>query len=109
MNVLKKQVPTLVMDEAINKMGITVWLFSLSIHLMFGQRPQSNDPARPKVEVYVSSQEGDRLTKKKRGTFVSESKSFLPVISVNENKYYQTIEGFGATFNEAGMICVNSL
>src|SRR5207237_2033410 len=96
------------MGEAINKMGITVWLFLLSSHLMFGQRPQSNDPTGAKVEVYVSSQAGDRLTKKKSGTFVSESKSFLPVISVNEKKYYQTIEGFGATFNEAGMICVST-
>jgi len=28
---------------------------------------------------------------------------------VNEKKSFQIIEGFGATFNEAGMICLNSL
>jgi glucosylceramidase len=31
------------------------------------------------------------------------------VISVNEETNFQKIDGFGATFNEAGMICLNSL
>jgi glucosylceramidase len=33
----------------------------------------------------------------------------MNVIAVNEKISFQTIEGFGATFNEAGMICLNSL
>lgn len=61
------------------------------------------------VEVYVSSQDGDRLTRKQDALFVADTKSSLPVITINEKITFQTIEGFGATFNEAGMICLNSL
>jgi glucosylceramidase len=62
-----------------------------------------------KIEVYVSSQAGDRLTRKNDETFNAETKSLSSTITVNEKKSFQTIEGFGATFNEAGMICLNSL
>jgi glucosylceramidase len=65
--------------------------------------------AQNNVEVHISSQAGDRLTRKKDATFIADSKSSLPAITVNEKKSFQTIEGFGATFNEAGMICLNSL
>src|SRR5215217_7105809 len=65
--------------------------------------------AQNEIEVYVSSQAGDRLTRKKDATFTSDTKSSLPAITVNEKQSFQTIEGFGATFNEAGMICLNSL
>jgi glucosylceramidase len=59
--------------------------------------------------VYVSSQAGDRLTRKSDATFSTYAKSAPSVITVNEKRTFQTIEGFGATFNEAGMICLNSL
>ena len=65
--------------------------------------------AQIKVEVYVSSIAGDRLSKKKDVTFSADIKSSLPVIKINEKKSFQTIKGFGATFNEAGMICLNAL
>src|SRR4051812_13421476 len=61
------------------------------------------------IEVYVSSQGGDRLTRKSDATFVTDTKSSSPIITVNEKKTFQKIEGFGATFNEAGMICLNAL
>lgn len=61
------------------------------------------------VEVYVSSQAGDRLTKKENTSFILETNTSLPTIIVDEKKVYQTIEGFGASFNEAGMICLNDL
>lgn len=70
---------------------------------------QKKDDNKDKVEVYVSSKAGDRLTRKKDSKFIPNTKSSLPVIAVNENRSFQTIEGFGATFNEAGMICLNSL
>jgi glucosylceramidase len=72
------------------------------------QQPVQNEKISG-VEVYVSSRDGDRLTKKKNATFDNDTKSSLPLITVDEKKTYQTIEGFGATFNEAGMICLNSL
>lgn len=65
--------------------------------------------AQKKVEVYVSSIAGDRLTRKKDAIFNTDIKSSLPVITINEKKTLQTIMGFGATFNEAGMICLNTL
>jgi len=73
------------------------------------QHHGNNKNSKSEVQVYVSSQAGDRLTKKKNATFISETNSSLPVITVDERKFFQTIEGFGATFNEAGMICLNSL
>jgi glucosylceramidase len=70
---------------------------------------QHNGHNQTAIEVYVSSRSGDRLARKKNAMFTQESKSSLPVITVDEKQTYQTIEGFGATFNEAGMICLNSL
>ena len=61
------------------------------------------------VEVYVSSRGGDRMSKKKIEQFLSVVRSPDTVITVDDRKSYQTIDGFGATFNEAGMICLNSL
>src|SRR2546421_8981770 len=61
------------------------------------------------IAVYISSQAGDRLSRKKDAYFTSKTKSSAPVITINEGKSYQRMEGFGATFNEAGMICLNSL
>ena len=73
------------------------------------QNYSSNKKDKVETEVYVSSRSGDRLTRKKNVKFISDTKSSDPVIEVDGKKSYQTIEGFGATFNEAGMICLNSL
>ncbi len=61
------------------------------------------------ITVYSSSQDGDRLTKKTGMPFTSDKESSLPVINIDEGTHFQKIDGFGATFNEAGMICLNSL
>ena len=63
----------------------------------------------PAVISYTSSQDGDRLVKNENIDFASDGKSSLPVITVDEGTKFQNIDGFGATFNEAGMICINSL
>jgi len=63
----------------------------------------------PKISVYSSSQDGDRLSKKTEVRFEKEKGSSLPEITVNEGTRFQKIEGFGATFNEAGMVCLNAL
>jgi glucosylceramidase len=63
----------------------------------------------PNVVVYSSSRDGDRLTKVSDLSFMSDKESSLAVIKVDEGTSFQKIEGFGATFNEAGMICLNSL
>lgn len=61
------------------------------------------------VSVYVSSQGGDRLTQKADLHFVADDGSSPPTVTVDEEITYQQIVGFGASFNEAGMICLNAL
>ena len=63
----------------------------------------------PEVTVYSSSQDGDRLTKLTGTSFTANMESKLPVIEIDTASRYQRIDGFGATFNEAGMMCLNSL
>jgi glucosylceramidase len=70
---------------------------------------QCQRPKEPKIIIYSSSQDGDRLTKKEEGSFSKDRKSTLPEIMIDEKTRFQKIDGFGATFNEAGMICLNSL
>lgn len=67
-----------------------------------------NSTADQNVVVYSSSRGGDRLNKKSE-SFKKAGKSDLPVINIDESTRFQQIDGFGATFNEAGMICLNSL
>jgi glucosylceramidase len=61
------------------------------------------------ITVYSSSQDGDRLTKLAGLSFTGSNEANLPVIEIDTASRYQKINGFGATFNEAGMICLNSL
>jgi glucosylceramidase len=68
-----------------------------------------NSPKESDIAVYSSSQDGDRLTQKEKIRFRSEKNSILPVIHIDEKTHFQMMDGFGATFNEAGMICLNSL
>lgn len=61
------------------------------------------------VNIFVSSLDGDRMTRKKEISFVSSRSQNKADITINDRKNYQKIDGFGASFNEAGMICLNSL
>jgi glucosylceramidase len=63
----------------------------------------------PFVSVYTSSQAGDRLTKNADVRFTAVTTTPESSITVNDDSVYQKIAGFGATFNEAGMICLNAL
>ena len=69
----------------------------------------ANEPSPISVSVHVSSLAGDRLAKEPDIQFTPREKSSAPIIKVDDNIRYQKIEGFGATFNEAGMICLNTL
>jgi glucosylceramidase len=82
------------------------WIIGMSALLII---VQCNSPKGPGILVYSSSQDGDRLTKKNDVQFTRNRTSSLPVITVEEGTRFQKIAGFGATFNEAGMICLNSL
>jgi len=61
------------------------------------------------VRVIVSSAAGDRLAEKRSLPLLAEAASGAPVITVDDSKRYQTMEGFGATFNEAGLMVLNQL
>ena len=85
-------------------------MFVATRPLHVGQAKYPNaSKQQAEIEVYVSSLTGDRLTKKANLQFTADAGSSFPVIYVDEKRRYQKIEGFGATFNEAGMICLNSL
>ena len=66
-------------------------------------------PRGQEISVWTSSQEGDRLNKQRNIYFSDDKEIKIPVIKLDTASRYQKIDGFGATFNEAGMICLNSL
>ena len=70
---------------------------------------QCNSRKTPEISVFSSSQGGDRLAKKAGVSFTTKSEANLPVIEIDTATRFQKIDGFGATFNEAGMICLNAL
>jgi len=88
----------------IKKSTPAVLFFLISSTIAFSQ-----DQHQGNVEVYISSQGGDRLSRKPDAQFIEDSNSLSPTIIINEKKTFQIIEGFGATFNEAGMMCLNVL
>jgi len=62
------------------------------------------------VRKYVSSAEGERLKEQKSLRFGKESKARSGLLfKIDDSKPDQTIIGFGASFLEAGMECLNSL
>jgi glucosylceramidase len=79
-------------------------LFAL---VVIGARPV---PAQD-VNLYVSSKAGDRIARKPTARFVpaAESASTDATFNVDDNVTFQRMDGFGASFLEAGLICINSL
>ncbi len=61
------------------------------------------------VKVYVSSMAGNRLARKAPLHFIARATRSAPGFRLNDATVYQKIDGFGASFLEAGMICLNSL
>jgi glucosylceramidase len=61
------------------------------------------------VKLYVSSQAGDRLTAKPVIEFTPVKKEEKATFRINDSRAFQTMAGFGASFLEAGLICLNSL
>jgi O-glycosyl hydrolase len=59
------------------------------------------------VQVVVTSKGGDRMAAK--GTLRFVPKTAPPAFMIDRGQRLQHIDGFGASFLEAGMICLNSL
>ncbi len=89
-------------SELIRTLGFSVILGTLLVNI------QCQRAKEPVITIYTSSLDGDRLAKTE-STFSAAKKSDLPVIKIDTATTYQKIDGFGATFNEAGMICLNAL
>ncbi|HEX4849694.1 MAG TPA: glycoside hydrolase family 30 protein [Puia sp.] len=89
-------------------------MYALSMPNALAQNEHKNHPSvknssSSAVSMYVSSFDGDRLTRKPGVSFESNKPSKLPTILIQNSIRFQQIEGFGGTFNEAGMICLNSI
>jgi len=63
----------------------------------------------PKVKVFVSSLAGDRMAPRSPISLTPGEQEGRPSFTIDETTTHQAIAGFGASFLEAGMICLNSL
>jgi glucosylceramidase len=61
------------------------------------------------VRVVVTSKAGDRLREGAKLHFTRAAKTETATFEVRDDVRHQTMAGFGASFLEAGMICLNSL
>lgn len=61
------------------------------------------------VTRFVSGFSGERMARQPAAAFLQKADGENPVFVIAENKPRQTIAGFGASFLEAGMICLNHL
>ncbi|MEO8613760.1 MAG: glycoside hydrolase family 30 beta sandwich domain-containing protein [Luteolibacter sp.] len=61
------------------------------------------------VDCFVSAKNGERMALKGPLAFAEILAKHAPRFEIDENMPYQTISGFGASFLEAGMLCLNDL
>jgi glucosylceramidase len=61
------------------------------------------------IRVVLSSAAGDRLAEKRAISFTTQAPADEPVLTIDASNTYQTIEGFGATFAEAGLMALDHL
>jgi glucosylceramidase len=61
------------------------------------------------VLTFVTSKAGDRLARKPSLRFEQNRKPSAAEFAIDDEITYQKIDGFGASFLEAGLICLNSL
>jgi glucosylceramidase len=61
------------------------------------------------VQTFVSSKAGDRLNRKPVLRFEPYRNSSPVSVTIDDATIYQRMDGFGASFLEAGLICLNSL
>jgi O-glycosyl hydrolase len=67
-------------------------------------------PIGTRIEVYVTSRDGDRITRHPDLTLGPDARSSNgSTVTVDERTRYQTIAGFGASFLEAGLVTLNTL
>jgi len=91
-------------EAAERNAGFPVAIFAFLL-LMFC----TTTTAAQDVRRFVSSKAGDRITPKATLRFEPDRDPLAAKFEVNDEVTYQKIDGFGASFLEAGLICLNSL
>jgi glucosylceramidase len=86
-----------------NRRHQKVWLCLLAAWLVSAASGQEE------IKLYVSSKAGDRLAAKPPVKSQAAGDSSQAWLRIDDSVTYQTIAGFGASFLEAGLICINSL
>src|SRR5947209_7956225 len=101
----------IVMQKSLNKSLLaTIWaLIVYSSHSISQQKNTDPKLGKGTITVYVSSIAGERLSRKSDNHFNESHNYNNPIIQVDDDTVYQVIDGIGATFNEAGLLCINSL
>src|SRR5262245_18634121 len=61
------------------------------------------------AKVYISSQARDRLTVKPDLKFAEKKPTGRTVFEINDAVHFQKMDGFGASFMEAGLMTLNTL
>ena len=61
------------------------------------------------VQTFVSSKAGDRITPRSVLHFQQDQDRSTVNFEIDDAVAYQKMDGFGASFLEAGLICLNSL
>src|SRR5580658_5796528 len=61
------------------------------------------------VRLFVSSKARDRMSSKPTLRFEQNRDPSIVKFEIDDDVTYQRIDGFGASFLEAGLICLNSL
>jgi glucosylceramidase len=61
------------------------------------------------AKIYVSSQAGDRLTAKTAAQFSDSKSAGGTAFEINDAVHFQKMDGFGASFMEAGIMTLNTL
>jgi glucosylceramidase len=87
------------MHGAGRTLGLAATLFAFAWRCVLAQE----------VEVFVSSRSGDRLAASKPARFESAATTPAPRFDVDDAVALQKIDGFGASFLEAGLVCLNAL
>lgn len=84
-------------------------LSKLCVVAVFAGLIESARVPAQEISVFRSSTAGDRLSQVSSVSFSEGSASPESGFRINEQAQYQKMLGFGASFLEAGMICINSL
>ena len=86
-------------------MLVVSWLRTLAMISLLGAQAL---PAQ-EVEIWQSANDGARLARRPTISFAPRTEKDFPGFKIDAAVRHQAMIGFGASFQEAGMICLNSL